>query len=83
MYVYHVTRHEAYEQTGDLGLFGSLGAALVKVHEAMVVAGAIGRVIIVEEGEGLITYTCAQLGVGWTIERREVQGLAWMDDLHP
>ena len=73
-HVYHVTRHEAYEQVGDLGLFGSLGGALVKVHEAMVVAGALGAgVEVVEEAEGLTTYTCASLGVGWTIERRPVR----------
>jgi|DEB0MinimDraft_3_1074331.scaffolds.fasta_scaffold09568_8 hypothetical protein len=73
-HVYHVTRHEGYELSGDLGLFADLGGALVKVHEAMVVAGALGAgVEVVEDAEGLTTYTCGLLGIGWTIERRPVR----------
>lgn len=72
MHVYHVTRSEDYELCGDLGLFASLGAALVAVHESMAPYMGCGLEVLQPE-EGLTTYSCGQFAVSWTIERREVK----------
>ena len=72
MHVYHVTIWEAGEQVGDMGIFGDLGGALVKVHEAMERAGALGMGAEVSSiEEGLVNYQWGK--VTWAIDRRQVR----------
>lgn len=71
-HVYHVTIWESGEQVGDMGLYGDLGAALTKVHGAMVDSGAIYTGVEVSSIEdGLVNYVSGD--ITWTIDRRPVR----------